>query len=402
MSENQNRASTRVIASDLSLAVKLYAIFGLFALLTAAITLLSNYNARRAVELTESIQTANLAALNVERVNSLVYAVVMESRGVYMSTEKEAAKKFGDRLLKFNTQILDVVNGWKLIVQADDTDQFATFKKRIEQFVDFRKELVRRAMEINPAAGREWGDNEANRSVRTALNKDLEALSKVYADRGKAIALQTETNRQLSLVLTGLGGVALALVIIGVILIARSIARPLAQITATIKAVAEGGENVEVPHTCRGDEIGALARAIQIFQQAMDHNRSLNSQVADEFKVSRGTGPAHRDIGRRFQADDRNRRPCGQRQCVRHARQRTIHRAGVVGGERSRQCRSGGDHTGLRQRIRRRQRHRGAIGLRGRDRQAGPPVRQRRRTYGATGREVDHRNRKPRRSDAAN
>jgi len=290
MPDKNNHASARGLASGLSLAAKLYAIFGLFALLTAAITLLSDYNSRRAAELTESIQTANLAALNVERVNSLVYAVVMESRGVYMSTDKEAAKKYGDGLLKFNAQILDVVNKWKSIVRADDADQFATFKKRIEQFVDFRKELVRRAMEINPAAGREWGDNDANRAVRTALNKDLEALSVVYAERGKAIAQQTETNRQLSLVLTGLGGVALALVIIGVILIARSIARPLAQITATIKTVAEGRENIEVPHTGRGDEIGALARAIQIFQQAMDHNRSLNSQVSDESRAREARG----------------------------------------------------------------------------------------------------------------
>ena len=49
-------------------------------------------------------------------------------------------------------------------------------------------ELVRRANEISPAAGREWGDNDANRSVRSALNKDLEALSKVYFERGKRIS----------------------------------------------------------------------------------------------------------------------------------------------------------------------------------------------------------------------
>jgi hypothetical protein len=46
-----------------------------------------------------------------------------------------------------------------------------------------------------------------------------------------------------------------------------------------VKRVAEGAENVEVPHTDRADEIGALARAIQIFQEAMDRNRNLNSQI---------------------------------------------------------------------------------------------------------------------------
>jgi methyl-accepting chemotaxis protein len=270
------------LAGRLSLATKLYAIFALFALLTAAIAMLSDYNSRRGAELTSAIETANAAALNVERVNSLVYAVVMESRGVYMSTEPAVVKKFGDGLLKFNDQILAVVKGWEGIVRDDDAAQFATFKKRIEQFVEFRKELVRRGVEINAAAGREWGDNDANRAVRSALNKDLEALSKVYAERARQIAQQTETNRTLSFVLTCLGGVALALVVIGIVIIARSIARPLAAITATIKQVADGAENVVVPHAGRADEIGALARAIEVFQDAMGRNRNLASQVSQD------------------------------------------------------------------------------------------------------------------------
>jgi len=181
MSKSASPSSSFAFASRLSLAAKLYSTFALIALLTAAISVLSYYNTQRNAQLTEAIETANRAALNVERVNSLVYAVVMESRGVYMSTALADVKKFGDGLLKFNDQILGVVKNWESIVQADDAEQFATFRKRIEQFVEFRKELVRRGIEINAAAGREWGDNDANRAVRSALNKDLEALSKVYA-----------------------------------------------------------------------------------------------------------------------------------------------------------------------------------------------------------------------------
>lgn len=164
------------MASRFSLAAKLYSIFALFALLVAAITALSDYNTRQNAELTEAVSTASRAALNVERINSLVYAVVMESRGIYMSTEPAVVKKYGEGLIKFNDQILAVVKERESIVRADDAELFAVFKKRIEQFVDFRKELVRRGIEISGAAGREWGDNDANRSVRSALNKDLEAL----------------------------------------------------------------------------------------------------------------------------------------------------------------------------------------------------------------------------------
>ena len=285
MSKSSSPSSGYAFASRLSLTAKLYSTFALIALLTAATAIMSHYNTRRNGELTEAIETANRAALNVQRVNSLVYAVVMESRGVYMSAEPADVKKYGDGLLKFNDQILGVVKNWEAIVQADDSEQFATFKKRIEQFVDFRKELVRRGVEINAAAGREWGDNDANRAVRSALNKDLEALSKVYAERGKQIVLQAQFNRNMALLLTALGALTLVVVGFGVVIISRSVAQPLSVITATIKRVAEGDERVVVPHTDRGDEIGALARAIRIFQEAMDRNRNLNSQVVQDAKA---------------------------------------------------------------------------------------------------------------------
>jgi methyl-accepting chemotaxis protein len=279
------RNTSHAIAPRHSLAIKLYSIFALFAVLTAVITWLSNYNAQRGAELTHEIETANLAALNVQRVNSLVYAVVMESRGIYMSSDAPTIRKYGEGLLKYNGDILGVVAKWQAIVQADDSEQFAAFRTRIQQFVDFRAQLVRRTNEISAAAGREWGDNDANRAVRSALNKDLEELSRVYTERGRRIAQETETNRQLSLVLTGLGGIALLLVVIGVVIIARSVARPLSAITTTIRQVAAGTENITVPHAERADEIGELARAICIFQEAMAHNRTLSSQVADDSEI---------------------------------------------------------------------------------------------------------------------
>jgi methyl-accepting chemotaxis protein len=280
-----SRSSGDAPASRFSLAAKLYSIFALIALLTAAIAVLSDYNTRQNAELTEAIETVNRGALNVERVNSLVYAVVMESRGIYMSTEPAVVKKYGEGLHKFNDEILGVVKDWQSFIRSDDAEQFATFKKRIEQFVEFRNELVRRGVEINAAAGREWGDNDANRSVRSALNKDLEALSRVYAERGKQISRQGQINQAMAFLLTALGGLTLVVVGIGVLMISRSIARPLSVITATIKRVAEGAENVEVPHTERADEIGALARAIQIFKEAMDRNRNLNSQVLEDSRA---------------------------------------------------------------------------------------------------------------------
>jgi len=144
-------SSGNAVGFRLSLAAKLYSIFALFAVLTAAITILSDYNTRRNAELTEAIETASRSALNVERVNSLVYAVVMESRGVYMSTEPAVVKNYGDGLIKFNDQILAVVKDWESIVRADDAELFAVFKKRIERTIIG---LARLFLEQGSPAGR--------------------------------------------------------------------------------------------------------------------------------------------------------------------------------------------------------------------------------------------------------
>src|SRR5215470_4084042 len=153
---------------NLSIGAKLYGVFALLAAATAALAGIAVINARDHAALTSEYETSLVGTQNVERVNGLIYAVVMESRGVYMSPDTATAKKFGEPLLKFNDRIAKVVEEWRKSVRADDAETFAEFEKRIADFIRFRKELVRFGVEESPAKGREYGDNDANRTVRSA------------------------------------------------------------------------------------------------------------------------------------------------------------------------------------------------------------------------------------------
>ncbi|MBZ0141642.1 MAG: methyl-accepting chemotaxis protein, partial [Pseudorhodoplanes sp.] len=159
----------------LSIAGKLYAIFGLLAGATLALAAFAIVNSRQHAATTARFESAFLGSINVERVNALIYAVVMDSRGVYMAPDVATAKRFGDGLLRFNERISAVIADWRSRVGPEDRAQFEAFAERIAKFQEFRRELVRRGVEIGPHAGREWGDNDANRSVRMALNRDLDA-----------------------------------------------------------------------------------------------------------------------------------------------------------------------------------------------------------------------------------
>src|SRR5437764_7265792 len=155
--------------------------------MTVGLAVAAVVNAHRHAVLTDEFESAYLGALNVQRVDALIYAVVMESRGIYMSSDVPTAKVYGDGLLAFNDRIGALLRDWRRPTRAEDAALFEPFAERLQQFRDFRRELVRRGVEINPAAGREWGDNDANRNVRKALNKDIEDLAKLYANRSQQV-----------------------------------------------------------------------------------------------------------------------------------------------------------------------------------------------------------------------
>src|SRR5262245_26287623 len=268
---------------NLSIGAKLYGIFALLAAATVALAGIAVINARHHAAMTGEYETSLVGTQNVERVNGLIYAVVMESRGIYMSSDIPTAKVYGDGLLKFNERIAKVVQDWRAKVRADDAPKFEEFSKRIQQFIDFRKELVRLGTEVAPAKGREWGDNDANRSVRKALNGDLEALAALYDARTKRIYAELESGLYWTIwTLSMLALTALALAVVGIMIIWRAVTRTLAEITRVTEAVTGRTEGITVPHGHRRDEIGALARSIAVFQDAMRRNVELNRTVSDE------------------------------------------------------------------------------------------------------------------------
>src|SRR4051812_24585217 len=94
---------------NLSLAAKLYAILTLLATVTVTLAAVAVVNARYNASLTADFDAAFKGMQNVEKVNGLIYAVVMESRGIYMSPDIPTAQKYGAPLIQFSDRIGEVV-----------------------------------------------------------------------------------------------------------------------------------------------------------------------------------------------------------------------------------------------------------------------------------------------------
>jgi PAS domain S-box-containing protein len=283
----------------LSIADRIYAIVAALAILTTLLLVMSVQSVRLQTAYRNQLATSTTSALNVERVNGLIYAIVMESRGIYMSTDSAKVKLFGNAILSRSRDLSKVVSEWQGTVRGDDAEQFADFKKRIGQFIDFRTELARRAVEISPAAGREWGDNDANRTARIALNDDLEAFAKIYAERASRVTGLGDQTRLAAWYLAALGIGVLMLAAFNVLVMRRFVITPLAEITRATDSIAAGKTNLVIPYITRNDEIGRLAHAVQNFRDTLIHNLQLREL---EVAAAKARDAA---IGQRDSLDDK-------------------------------------------------------------------------------------------------
>ncbi|MET4329559.1 PAS domain S-box-containing protein [Bradyrhizobium sp. i1.15.2] len=256
-------------ADTLSVAEKVYSIAGFLAIVTTFLLVMSIQTVRLQTTYRHMHASSAEAAINVGRINTLIYAVVMESRGIYMSADRGAMKQFADGLVRRNRELAEAVKSMERTVAADDAAQVSSFRQRIAQFIEFRQELVRRGLEISPAAAREWGDNDTNRTLRNKLNLDLETLERIYGQRAREADELANENRYAAAYLFVLGLGALVFAGLNVVVMRGSVVGALAEITQATDRIAGGDVKSEVPHLGRHDEIGRLARAVQNFRDAV-------------------------------------------------------------------------------------------------------------------------------------
>ncbi|WP_262296766.1 methyl-accepting chemotaxis protein [Microvirga sesbaniae] len=82
--------------------------------------------------------------------------------------------------------------------------------------------------------------------------------------------------------LTIAAGVTAALACIGALLIATRLFRPLKEITLRVERLAEGDLDSAIGHQDRGDEIGAVAKSLQVFRNALIAQRRADEAAALE------------------------------------------------------------------------------------------------------------------------
>jgi methyl-accepting chemotaxis protein len=283
-----NDCALRVLIADWSIPVKIKArILSLVAIMSVVAFLLGGvgifvvekYNDR----LSEFQNVSERAYLG-ERLNRLVTAVVMEARGIYAAPDTEKAKQFGEGLIKRLKDIDAVLTKWQPLVSEEQRGTFEAMVARAKEFHDFRAETVRLGTEVSPAEANKQGNNDANRANRKAFQAEIDKI--VDADRAALDDITDQVASFRILMLNIVSVVAVAGISIGLILAfiiaKRSLADPILTLTSQMTGMAGGDYDRDVAFTDRGDEIGDMARAVEVFRQNGLAVRQLNLASEEE------------------------------------------------------------------------------------------------------------------------
>ena len=220
-------------------------------------------------------QKAALAAITALRFGSEDYFFVLDAQG-HLIANAFNAKNVGKQVLDQT----DVPGGKRYFAEMVETA-----KRDGAGFVDYMKPRAGGSVPVEKVASvqmfKPWGW-----IVATGLYRD-----DVHAAvRDRAITL-------------GLWSAGLALPILALLLlVGNGLSRPITRLTAAMRGLADGDLAVTVADQRRGDEVGAMARAVQVFKDALIAKRAADAAAVTESEAKMRRAQMLDDVTARFDA----------------------------------------------------------------------------------------------------
>ena len=168
---------------------------------------------------------------------------------------------------------------------ADDPAQLERLEQVAGRIVEWQRKF---ADTVVPRLKNETQREPALRTLRSPLSKgQMEEIRLVLeemrdAERGilsRRNAAQDEAFAQL-LQISAIGlGVLLLVIAIAVVMIRRTVVRPVQGMTATMRGLADGDLEVAITGADYRDEVGEMARAVQVFKDGMIARRDAEAEI---------------------------------------------------------------------------------------------------------------------------
>ncbi|WP_372071814.1 methyl-accepting chemotaxis protein [Tistrella mobilis] len=211
--------------------------------------------------------------------------------GHIISQDAAAMARMERQIDQYATMMAEAISAYRPLI-SDDAERAAVDRLASgwEQYLEVTKRLLTVSRENRTGEAMALYEGEA-RENRQIVGKALEEISQMNVDAVAAAgehAVEVYDGARLGL-LTALA-IGLVVGVAAVMLLIRSVARPVSAMTAAMRRLADKDTSVQIPGAGRGDEIGDMAKAVEHFRD----NMIRADQLAAEQEAGRAAREAER------------------------------------------------------------------------------------------------------------
>lgn len=162
--------------------------------------------------------------------------------------------------------------------------------------------LMRQPFTVDEA--RQLETNGVGRTYIVDLTEKFEELKAVGTEIVRqANAQQDSSFATVEIFAAGSAVLGVIIAFLAYLSLTKGIATPILAMTAVMGEMAKGNHGVTVPGAGRGDEVGQMSEAVEVFRQNMVENERLQAEAAEKQKAELGRAQALRDITQAFEVE---------------------------------------------------------------------------------------------------
>ncbi|MBK3802045.1 HAMP domain-containing protein [Azospirillum brasilense] len=285
--------------NDISVRTKTFAVFAFLSLLLAGIGALGIN--RLSVVNDSSTEIATFWMPRVVQVNTVNDAVsnfrILQSAHILSTSEPEmaAAEK---RMDEMEASIANARRTYEATLRtAEGRALFTQFEQQWAQYLTLQRQITALSRRNENAAANtlfrdaaDKGFQEVGRTLDAMIDHNNRGAAKA-SDDADAVYAQSST----MLIIALLIGIAVCLG--GALMMIRGVSSPIGAMTAAMRRLAGGDKTTVIPFANRGDEIGAMATAVQVFKDGLiEADRLAAEQAAEQAAKLRRTEAVERLI----------------------------------------------------------------------------------------------------------
>ncbi len=263
---------------------------GIFAIIVTVFLGFAGFSAYTASEI--NAQSSDIADRWLPRIDMAAQISAALSRHhndqaqLILSTAQEKLQKYKNAIEQDHDDFEKITKTYEDSIRTEDNRRlFKAFTNATESYFKASSSVIELAMQNKDDEARDIYRilTDEGHAKATAALADIVDFNKKGSDEASAAAdaLYSSTLTLIGVVIVGV----LAILGWATVFVGRNISAPIGAITGTMTKLAEGNKQIAIPFTGRGDEIGAMAGAVEVFKINMIKNDEMVAAQETERKA---------------------------------------------------------------------------------------------------------------------